>query len=249
MPRKEWVPKNQYCKRSRMDSSEFGTLVHYYFREVLFNEPRDSCYYDYIVTCHFNDNFKFTPDKNYNDSLRFKYISTSFINLTDKEIVKPLRDKLAFKKKPISKESFNNYFNRMGLYIWEKSIIDLHPAFREENVFGDLIDLIYGKIDKITSYPELYYDFLSGFPLYINEDNIIRSMMFYLLSNRSKVTKGFNKDTFNLEFSRVFFICEVIGKFKIKIRSIYSTEEVDKLDEIVFAAMMFFMSKLLETPM
>lgn len=249
MPRKEWVPKNPYCKRSKLDSSEFGALVLYYFREVLFGEPRDSCYYDYLVTCYFNDNLNFLPNATYNDDLRIKHISTSFINCIDKENYKSLRETLPFKKKPISKESLNNYFNKMGQYIWERSIVDLHPSFKEKDVFNDLIDLIYGKIDKINSYRNLFYEFLSGFPLFINENNIIRSFMFFLLSNRSKVTRGFSNDTFYLEFSRVYFICEVIKKFKIKKRSIYIMEEADKLDEIAFTSMVYFVSKLLEDPM
>ena len=171
------------------------------------------------------------------------------MNCTDKETIKALRDRIQFKKKPISKESFNSYFNRMGQYIWERSIVDLHPLFKEKHVFNDLLDLIYEKTDRISAYRDLFFGFLSGFPLYLTEENIIRSLMFHLLANRSKVTRGFSDETFNLEFSRVYFICEVIKKYKIEIRSIYSTEEVDKLDEIVFAATMYFLSQLIKCPM
>ena len=60
---------------------------------------------------------------------------------------------------------------------------------------------------------------------------------------------GFKKETFYLEFSRVFFICDVIEKYKIEVKSLYSTKEADKMDEIVFAATMYFLSKLIENPM
>lgn len=124
----------------------------------------------------------------------------------------------------------------------------LHPSFREGDVFDDLLDLIYGKTDKISAYRDLFFGFLSGFPLYLTEEKILRSLMFHLLSNRSKVTRGLSDGTFNLEFSRVYFICEVIKKYKIEIRSIYSSEEVGKLDEIVFAATMYFLSQLIKHP-
>ena len=249
MPRNRWVPKNKFCRKSKLDSSEFGMLVQYYFREVLFSEPRDVCYYDYIMTCHFNDTVKFIPNKGYDDSLRIKHISTSFVNCIDKENYKSLRETLDFKNKPISKESFNNYFNRMGQCIWERFIVGLHPSFQEEDVFDDLMDFIYQKIDKISSYREFFFDFLNGYPLYLNEKDLMRSLMFHLLEKRSKVTRGFSKDTFYLEFSRVYFICEVIEKYKVKWQSLDSVEEVEKMDEIVFTATIFFLSKLIENPM
>jgi len=56
----------------------------------------------------------------------------------------------------------------MGKYIWERSIAGLHSLFQEE-VFDDLIDLIYGKINKISSYQELFYDFLNGYPLILRK--------------------------------------------------------------------------------
>ncbi len=249
VPRKEWVPKNKFCRNSKLDSSEFGMLVQYYFREVIFGEPRDVYYSDFIVTCHFNDNFNFIPNKNYDDSQRIKYMFTSFVNCIDKENYRALRKSLEFKKKPISKESFNNYFNRIGQCIWERFIVGLHPSFQEEDVFDDLMDFIYQKIDKISSYRELFFNFLSGYPLYLNEKKIIRSLMFHLLENRSKVTRGFSKDTFYLEFSRVYFICEVIEKYKVNRQSLDSVKEVGKMDEIVFKATIFLLSKLVENPM
>ena len=249
MPRNRWVPKNDFCKRSKLDNSEFGALVQYYFREVLFGKARHLCYFDFIMTCHYNDTVKFIPNKNYDDSLRIKHIITTFEDCIDKENYKSLRETLKFKKKPISKESFNGYFNRVGQYIWEGSIVGLHPLFQHEDVFDDLIDLIYEKTDKISSYQVLFYKFLNSFPLYINEDNIEHSQMFYLLSERSKVTRGFKKDTFYLEFSRVYFICEVIEKYKVKLQKLSSVKEVEKLDEIVFKATIYLLSKLIVNPM
>lgn len=249
MPRKRWVPKNDFCKGSKLDNSEFGTLVQYYFREALFGESRDIYFYNFIISCHFNDNAKFAPNKTYNDSLRMKHIFTSFVNCFDKETYKSLRETLDFKKKPVTIESIGSNFNKMGKYIWENFIVDLHPLFRKEDVFDGLIDLIYEKTNKISSYQVLFYEFLNSFPLYINEENIEHSQMFYLLSKRSKVTRGFKKETFYLEFSRIYFICEVIEKYKIKLQKLSSVEDVEKLDEIVFAATMYFLSKLIENPM
>ena len=249
MPRSRWIPKNYYCRRSKLDKSEFGTLVQYYFREVLFGEPRNLCHSDYIMTCHFNDTVKFTPKKNYDDNLRIKHTITSFVNCVDKESYKSLRGTLDFKKKPLSIESFSDNFNRIGQCIWDRFIVGLHPLFQEDDVFDDFIDLIYDKKNKISSYREFYYDFLNSFPLYLNEKHIFHSQMFDLLSKRSKVTRGFKKDTFYLEFSRVYFICEVIEKYDVRLKKLNSVKDVEKMDEIVFKATVYLLSKLLESPM
>ena len=73
--------------------------------------------------------------------------------------------------------------------------------------------------------------------------------MFYLLSERSKATRGFKNDAFYLEFSRVYFICEVIEKYKVKLQRLNSVEEVEKLDEIVFKATIYLLSILAQDPM
>lgn len=149
----------------------------------------------------------------------------------------------------MSLESFGKNFNKIGQYIWDNFIVDLHPAFQNEDVFDDLLDLIYEKADKIETYKELFYSFLNSFPLHINKDNIFRSLMYHLLYERSKVTRGFKRDTFYLEFSRVFFICEVVERCKIKLEKNASAKEVEKYDDIVYSATIFFVSKLIEKPM
>jgi hypothetical protein len=154
-----------------------------------------------------------------------------------------------FKKKPISKEAFNTYFNRIGQCVWDRFIVPLHPSFQEEDVFDDLLGMIYEKAEKIVLYQELFYEALDAPPLHINKRNLSSSLMFHLISNRSKVVRGFKRETFHLEFSRVFFICEIIDRYNVKTKSIYSTEEVEKLDEIVFKATMLFLSELSESPM
>jgi hypothetical protein len=51
--------------------------------------------------------------------------------------------------------------------------------------------------------------------------------MFYLLSSRSKAIKGFKKNKFYLEFSRIFFICAVIDANEIKLPSIYAANRLE----------------------
>lgn len=249
MPRKSWVPKNRFCKKSKLDSSEFGALVQYYFREGLFSEPRDLYHYDFVLTCHYNDIAESIPDKNFDDGQRIRHIFNAFDNSRDKEYYRAKIKELEFKKKPITIKSFNSNFSRIGQCIWEREIVDLHPSFQEKDVFDDLIDLIYGKTEQISSYQDLYFNFLSNYPLYLTEENIFRSRMFHLLSKRSKVTRGFKKEAFYLEFSRVYFLCEIIEKTNIKLRSLDSIKDEYKLREIVFPATVYFLAELVENPM
>ncbi len=115
----------------------------------------------------------------------------NFDNSRDKEYYRAKTKELEFKKKPITIKSFNSNFSRIGQCIWERFIVGLHSSFQEEDVFDDLIDLIYGKTEQISSHQDLYFNFLGNYPLFLTEENIFRSMMFHLLSKRSKVTRGF----------------------------------------------------------
>ena len=140
MPRKEWISKNPYCKRSKLTKQEFETLSFYYFTEVNFGYTRRDCY---ILFC----------------------------------------DTFSENKKTLSHQAFGRYFEKISQYIWDNFIIEPHPLFLEEDVFDDLLEMLYGKSEKISSYKGLYNS-LDEFPLYINADNIAGSLMFYLLQKR-----------------------------------------------------------------
>ena len=247
MPRKKWIPKNKYCKRSKLDSSEFGALVSFYFHEALFGASRDVYWHNFIITCEYNDALKRDGKIDIGDDKSFLYVL-----MPGEHTEVSSHFKQEYKKEGVgflTKETISTYFNRISQYIWEKGIVNKHPAFKEEDVFDDLLDLIYEKTEKISSYKELYFNVLNKFPLYLNENNITGSLMFYLLSKRSKTIRGFKKETFYLEFSRVYFICAVIEANNIEIKSIYSTEETGKLHEILEDAKSVLLTNLEKTPM
>lgn len=128
----------------------------------------------------------------------------------------------------LSKQGIGRYFHKLGQYIWDNFIVDLHPALREEDVFDELLDLIYGRIHIISSYRELY-DSFNNFPLYTNADKIMNSLFFYLLSTRSRGIRGFKREKFYLEFSRVYFICKTIEETQTKFRSVYELTGIHDL--------------------
>lgn len=207
MPRKEWVPKNKYRKRSRLVEHDFIVLVNCYCTEALLNYSRKECYSYYI---------DMLPE-----------------------------DDIAERDKQLTPASFNDVFNEISQYIWDNLVLELSSGFEREDIFDDLLRLIYGKIDSI-SHHRAFYDLLDKFPLYVNADNINNSLMFYLLSKRSKRLRGFKSDKFYLEFSRVFFICAVIGFKEMKLSSIYSIKDIDimmKINEHAFFILMQYFRK------
>ena len=205
MPRKEWIPRNPYCKKSKLTESDFKTLSFYYFTEVIFGYTRKDCY---ILFC----------DKHSEDT------------------------------ESLSHQAFGRYFEKISQYIWDRFVVDLHPSFLEEDVFDDLLGMLYGNIDKISSYKELYNS-LDDFPLYINADNIAGSLMFYLLQKRSKVIRGFKKEKFYLEFSRVYFLCSAIKKMQLPLKSIYAATDRDKIAKICWASSRYLLNFLKKNPM
>ena len=144
------------------------------------------------------------------DQIRYLFTMTSWLKEEDKT------------KHPPTRQAIGRNFDRISQYIWYNCIVDDYPLLKEKTVFDELLDLIYGKIDEASSpYKEIYND-LGDIPTNPNEDKLTNSLIFYLLSSRSKAIKGFNRDKFYLEFSRMFFICLVIHVNKIEIPSIYA---------------------------
>ncbi|GAB6906261.1 hypothetical protein JCM12296A_20960 [Desulfosarcina cetonica] len=148
------------------------------------------------------------------DKIRYLFTMTSWLKEEERT------------QDPPTRQAISRNFDKIGQYIWDSFIVDLHPSFKEEDVFDDLLDLIYEKITAISSYIE-FYNSLNDFPLYVNSENITGSMFFYLLSSRSKAIRGYKKDKFYLEFSRAFFICAAIDTNKTKLSSIYDVHVLD----------------------
>ena len=128
----------------------------------------------------------------------------------------------AFKNNVITLHSFNRYFEKIGDHLWRCFVDPKSMLFqKKEEAFEELLDLVYEKTEQISNSLELF-GFLDKSPLDINKGNIISSLMFYLLSERSKIVRGFIKDKFYLEFIRVYFVCRVIKTTKVGLKSIYS---------------------------
>ncbi len=208
MPRKEWVPQNPYCRRSKLDEDEFNDVMASYFLELLQSHTRD----------YFRE---YTANTSWQTWHRQKL---------------PTR------------QAIGRYYEKISQYIWERFIVCHNPIFEKEDAFDELIDLVYEKTNKISNYDELYHSF-NDFPFYIKKDKITRSLMFHLLSSRSKIIRGFKREVFYLEFSRVFFMCAVIETLNIEFQSIYSVNELKKSYEITWACVRMLKSFLMERPL
>ena len=153
------------------------------------------------------------------EALLYFYFDELIFNYSRKDIV----DKLLLANTPIhiSLPTIAHYFEKIGEYIWDRFVSHKHPALQEEDVFDELVELIYGRIDEISAYRD-FYNSLEDTDLNINADNITGSLMFLLLSKRAQRIKGFkNKEKFYLEFSRAYFICVMIEVDGIYFESIY----------------------------
>jgi hypothetical protein len=73
--------------------------------------------------------------------------------------------------------------------------------------------------------------------------------MFYLLSRRSKVIRGFKEGKFYLEFSRVFFICAVIDMENIELPTIYSINDINIQIDLNTKAFFTLMQLFEENPL
>lgn len=132
-------------------------------------------------------------------------------------------------QRPFTRQAIGSNFDKISQYIWDTKIVNSNPLFQEEDVFDDLLDLIYEKKeedDVSSKYLELYIG-LGNLSYNPNKDIFISSLMFHLLSSRSKAIKGFNDKKFYLEFSRIVFICLTIDALKIKLPSIYAAHPLE----------------------
>lgn len=144
--------------------------------------------------------------------------------------------------KRLSLQAISYYFKKMGQCIWERFVLEWNPEFENLDVFNDLLSLIYEEKEAVSSHYKEFYNSLNKSPLFINAHKIKRSIVFYLLSSRSKVIKGFKKDSFYLEFSRIFFLCLTMSNEDIKFISIYDStlpEERDTLPDNPFEGKQF----------
>ena len=202
MPRKEWVPKNPYCRNSRLDERSFEKLVDCYIHEA-FSFSREYSYLLFNALAHTEDRA---------EARKFLEQKLELVHSSGSE----------FRSSIITKHSFNKYFEKIGNHLWRTFVNPKSELFQKrETAFDELLELIYEKIDKIFNSPELF-DFFNESPLNINRDNIASSLMFYLLSQRSRVMRGFITDRFYLEFIRIYFICRVVKTIKLGLKSIYS---------------------------
>lgn len=202
MPRKKWVPKNPYCRNSRLDERCFERLVDCYLNEV-FDYPR---YYSYLL---FNV-LAITEDRSEVEKIIRKELMLS------EDAPYP-----EFKNAIITLRSFNKYFERIGDHLWNAYVDSRSALFnKRETAFDELLDLIYEKTDKISGSAELF-SFI-GNSLEVNRENIQKTLMFYLLSQRSKIIRGFIKEKFYLEFIRIYYICRITESIKLELKSIYS---------------------------
>lgn len=183
MPRKEWIPKNPYCRRSKLNGEDFFILLDVYFGEVLYKFTREAAHNDFNL-----DYLKHKP---------------------------PAKEKLSYQALSIN-------FSKIGQYLWDNIVVKENPQLKDKKVLDEFFDLLYGKIDEISTHRNVY-NTLDKFPLFLNAENITGSLMFYLLSSRSTDAKGFKKDAFYIEFSRVYYICMSADKFRDEITSIYSS--------------------------
>lgn len=127
-----------------------------------------------------------------------------------------------------------------------------------ENVLDELLDLINGKTGEIdTSIPSdnsYSDDDLRRIKMFkmvtlSSKDKISRTLMFHLLSQRSKKVRGFKKDSFYLEFSRIFFIRFELFRMNYNPLSLYSINDREAIKLINIRVRRRFMSFLTHYPM
>lgn len=255
MPRKEWIQKNKYCKRSRLSSNEFIILVTFYFHEILFSESRDSYRLKYWIACRdYSLRAKLKEELGLDYYPVIKSKNPELPNdieqiCTDLQVTPVYFDDVfAGKISKLSKKSINSYFNKMSQYIWDRFVVGLHPMYQEKGVFDDLLGMIYERKNSISS-RELTSEIFKHFPFFIIDNRVASSLMFYLLSRRSKVVRGFARSTFHLEFSRVFFVCVCVELTDVELRSIYSVDEEDIAYDLVYKLRNALLKFLEEKPM
>ena len=182
MPRTHWVPKNPYCRRSKLTKDSFEKLVHMYFMEVINNRTRSQCV----------------------------------------EMLKWGADGF-----DITRQSMSKYFDKIGQLIWDNFIMPTDPLYKSDDVLDELLDFVYGKINKVSHRHNIAYKFLEDSPRNIKDPNtpVQRTLMFHLLLERTKVIRGYPENQFYLEFSRAFFICSSLEASGINVKSNYEFYE------------------------
>ena len=135
------------------------------------------------------------------------------------------RISLMFIGEKLSKQTMGKYFSKFGQHIWDNFFLTDCPDLDGKNdIFDDLLDLIYGKIDELPNTQNILHQRIDLLLSYFGDNsNFTSSLMFHLLCNRSKVIKGYKKDTFYLEFSRVIWVCFAIKTMKVHMGIDYSS--------------------------
>ena len=250
MSRKNRPPKNRFCRRSKLAEDEFTTLVRYYFHEVLYGDSRNNyCFYFKIWHRMHRKPLRKSDDYSFKriqlvDNVLFP--SQLFIK---NPFYKKISDRITGKKEFITRQRIGRLFNKLSQYIWDNYVITQDPSFQKEDFFDGLLNLIYNKEQELSTPYKLPYAALGHIGLSIKQGDIRTSLMFDLLSKRSKVVRGFKKDKFYLEFSRVLFICIVIRQKKIKYKSLDSVKDDLVLVEILTASTAFLLNFLEKNPL
>lgn len=266
MPRKEYILKNRYCRRSKLSEQEFLWLVDCYFHELLFasskedsfllTNPRD--HYGFIIWLSRNYHEEIRPavirkfgfDPNSKHLIRQgQYFDT--IDATAEELNLTPGVISAYKAGtlgPPSGKTVNNYFKRLSQYLWDKFVENLSPEHLKEDAFDDILNLLHGKIDQLPD-DKIFNMLLIVLSPKEDKKNVAKSIMYHLLSNRSKAIKGFKKETFHLEYIRAYFICSVIKTSNIQLNSLYSVEDEEKFHEILERSTSQLLTMLENNPM
>jgi hypothetical protein len=57
-------------------------------------------------------------------------------------------------------------FSKIGQYLWDR-VVKENPQLKDKKVLDELFDWLYGKIDEISTYKNVY-NTLDKFPLFFN---------------------------------------------------------------------------------
>ena len=112
----------------------------------------------------------------------------------------------------ITRQTLSRYFDMISQYIWDNMILPTSPEYQDKNSLNPLLDFVYGNVDCVPKKYNVIYKYLDDLPVKSNDPDlpVQRTLMFHLLLKRSKALRGFPKEQFYLEFSRIFFMCAVV---------------------------------------
>jgi len=148
----------------------------------------------------------------------------------------------------LSRQSMSKYFDRIGQYIWDNMILPTDPLYQDITVLDELLDFVYGKIDEVSEKHNIAYKYLDDLPVNAKDFDIPvqRTLMFHLLLKRSKALKGFPKNQFYLEFSRIFFICAVVEAKGMDMKSndnFFEYLTVKGIDRLAYTVMIMILKQ------